>query len=60
MEKRFISPQELSQFLDLRKDTIYSWIWQRKIPYFKIGSRVKFDLKEIEAWLEDKKRKEIN
>lgn len=60
MEKRFISPQELSQFLDMKPDTIYSWIWQRKIPYFKIGSRVKFDLKEIDVWLKAKKREEIN
>ncbi len=60
MEKRFIGPHELSQFLDMKPDTIYSWIWQRKIPYFKIGSRVKFDLREIEEWLKEKKREEMN
>jgi len=60
MEKRFISPQELSQFLDMKPDTIYSWIWQRKIPYFKLGSRVKFDLREIEEWLRAKRVKEMD
>ena len=60
MEKRFVGPQELSQLLDLKVDTIYAWAWQRKIPYFKIGRLVKFDLKEIEAWLKDKRVKEIH
>jgi len=60
MEKRFVGPQELSQILDLKVDTVYSWAWQRKIPYFKMGRLVKFDLKEIEAWLKDKRVREIH
>lgn len=59
MEKRFISPLELSQYLDLRPDTVYSWIWKKKIPYCKMGRLVKFDLKEIEEWLKDKRVKEM-
>ena len=60
MEKRYIGPQELSQYLDMKPDTIYSWIWQRKIPHFKVGGRVKFDLLEIDEWLKAKKVQEIN
>jgi excisionase family DNA binding protein len=60
MEKRFISPLELSQYLDLKPDTIYSWVWQKRIPYCKIGRLVKFDLREIEEWLKDKRIKEMN
>lgn len=61
MEKRYLNPKELSEYLGLKPDTIYSWIWQRKIPYFKIGGRlVKFDLREIEEWLKEQHVKEMN
>ncbi len=60
MEKRFIGPLELAQYLDLKPDTIYSWIWQKRIPYFKMGRLVKFDLKEVELWLKEKRIKEMN
>ena len=60
MEKRYIGPQELSQFLDLKIDTIYSWVWQRKIPHFKMGRCIKFDLLEIEKWAREKHVAEIH
>jgi len=60
MEKRFIGPQELSQYLDLKLDTIYSWIWQKRIPYHKFGRLVRFDLREIEDWAKENRVKEMN
>lgn len=59
MEKRFFSPLEISEYLGLKLDTIYSWICQRKIPHWKMGRLVKFDLKEIEIWLKDKRVEEM-
>ena len=49
--KRFIGVKELSQYLDIRVNTVYSWVCLRKIPYVKIGRLVKFDLKEIDKWV---------
>ncbi len=60
MEKRFISPIELAEYTGLKPDTIYSWIWKRKIPYCKMGRLVKFDLREIDKWIEEKRVKEMN
>lgn len=59
MEKRFISPIELSEYAGLKLDTIYSWIWQKKVPYHKMGRLVRFDLREIEEWIEGKRVKEM-
>ncbi len=55
MEKRFIGVEELAAYLDISVNTVYSWAYQRKIPYHKIGRLVKFDLIKINKWLEDRK-----
>ena len=51
MEKRFIGTEEMAEYMDLSVNTIYSWVYSRKIPFFKIGRLVKFDLKEIDNWM---------
>lgn len=60
MEKRFISPFELSQYLGLKPDTIYAWIWKKKIPYHKFGRLVKFDVRKIDKWAEEHLVKEMS
>jgi len=54
MQRRFLNIKELSDFLAVRPNTIYSWVSQRKIPCKKFGRLVRFDLKEIEEWIEQK------
>jgi len=51
MEKRFLSVQEISEYLGISVFTTYSWIYKRKIPVTRMGKLVKFDLKKIETWL---------
>lgn len=60
MEKRYISPQELSEYIGIKIDTVYSWVWQRKIPHFKMGRCIKFDLQEIEKWAQARRVAEIH
>lgn len=55
MEKRFIGTEEIAEYMDLSVNTIYSWVYSRKIPFFKMGRLVKFDLKEIDNWMIDMK-----
>ena len=54
-EKRFIGIKECSEYLGIPKGTLYSWTFSRKIPYIKMGRLVKFDLKELENWIKDRK-----
>jgi excisionase family DNA binding protein len=51
MEKRYATLQELSQYLGIPKRTLYHWIAIRKIPFYKPGRGVLFDLKEIDTWM---------
>lgn len=48
MEKRFVGVKELALYLGIKEATVYAWVSCRRFPYFKVGSLVKFDLKEIE------------
>jgi len=56
MEKRFIGIKELSEYLTISKNTIYSWIALRKIPYAKLGKLLRFDLREIDAWVDGNRK----
>jgi excisionase family DNA binding protein len=51
MEKRFLSPKELSEYIGLAEQTIYHWVYEKKIPYHKIGRLIKFDIKEIDEFI---------
>lgn len=59
MDRRYLGPEELSIYLGMSVRTIYFWTAQRKIPYFKLGKRIRFDIIEIEKWLKDKSVKEL-
>ncbi|MBM3244211.1 MAG: helix-turn-helix domain-containing protein [Candidatus Omnitrophica bacterium] len=50
--KQYLSVKELSQYMGISIHTIYLWIQLKKIPYYKIGKIVRFNLREIDAWLE--------
>jgi len=54
INKRFIGPEGLAEYLDIRLNTVRSWVWQKKIPYVKMGRLVKFDLREVDEWLKDR------
>ena len=49
--KRFMNIHELSEFLGICVNTIYSWVSQDKIPFLKVGRLLRFDAGKIETWL---------
>lgn len=53
-----IDKDTLARELGVSVNTLYAWVNQRKIPYVKVGRLLKFDRKDIEAWIEDRKIKE--
>ena len=53
--ENLVGPKEIAEYLDVSINTIYSWVHMRKIPFFKMGRLVKFDLREIENWKENLK-----
>lgn len=58
MEKRLLNINELVEYTGLKKGTLYAWVCQRRIPFVKCGHLVKFDIKDIDKWIESMKVKE--
>lgn len=52
--KQWLSVVELSQYLGLKKSTVYQYVYRKQIPYKKIpGSRkLIFSKNEIDSWIE--------
>jgi len=59
IERRYIGIGELSEYTGICVNTLRYWLYLRRIPYFKVGKLIKFDRIEIDAWLNEKKVKEI-
>ena len=49
---KLLSIEEAAELLGLGKPTVYRLTSQRKIPFYKVGSRVLFDADRLTAWLE--------
>jgi excisionase family DNA binding protein len=57
-QKELLNTKETAEFLGISKNTLYEWIVQKKIPYFKVGRLVKFKREDLEGWLKKKKMEE--
>lgn len=55
MEKKYVGVKEVALYLGIKVGTVYSWIHSRKIPYFKAGRLPRFELVEIDRWMNKQK-----
>jgi excisionase family DNA binding protein len=56
-QPRLITIQEASKFLSVSVSTLYGWVWQRRIPFVKLGRAVRFDIADLEKFIEANKLK---
>ncbi len=54
--ERYVDVKAASRYTSLAVSTIYEWASQEKIPSIKIGSRVLFDLEDIDRLMASLKR----
>jgi len=50
--KKLYSIKEMAKIFKVNKDIIYRWIRRNHIPGFPVGKQIKFNLSEIEKWVE--------
>lgn len=43
---------EVAQMLRVSRQTIYNMIREGKIPHFRVGSKVRFNRKDVEAFMQ--------
>ncbi len=56
MFKRYVDIKEISEYTSLPVKTLYEWAGRGKIPSIKYGSRVLFDLHDIDSFMSSLKR----
>lgn len=56
IQKRLITIDELATLTGLSVGTLYQWKSQKKgIPFVKMGRLVKYDLRDVEKFIEEHK-----
>ncbi len=50
MEERWLSVDEITEHLGIKRDTVYKWLGERHLPGHKIGRLWKFDKREVDEW----------
>jgi len=51
MKDRWLSVDEISIYLGVKRDTVYKWIGERNMPAHKIGRLWKFKKNEVDKWV---------
>ena len=42
---------EAARYLSVSESTLYGWVWQRRIPFVKVGRAVRFDMADLERFV---------
>lgn len=56
--KTILDLKEISNYLNISESKIRKLVKERKIPFFRIGNRLRFNLQEINKWVEKNQEKE--
>ncbi|NYR27015.1 helix-turn-helix domain-containing protein, partial [Escherichia coli] len=52
MNDRWLSVDEISEYLGVKRDTVYQWITDKGMPAHKIGRLWKFKVSQVDDWVE--------
>lgn len=44
--------KEASKMLNVSRSTLYGWVWQRRIPFVKVGRALRFSSRDLEQFIE--------
>jgi len=53
---RLLTIRQASEFLSIPVSTLYGWVWQRRIPFVKIERVVRFDIGDLEQFIQTNRR----
>lgn len=51
LDHRYLTLEELKEFLGVNHQTIYNFRRQWGLPYIKIGTTVRYDREDVIAWM---------
>jgi excisionase family DNA binding protein len=51
IEDRWLSVDEIAAYLGIKRDTVYKWIDQKRMPAHRVGRLWKFKKEEVDRWV---------
>jgi len=51
MKDRWLSVDEIAAYLGIKRDTVYKWISEKKMPAHRMGRLWKFRKEEVDEWV---------
>jgi excisionase family DNA binding protein len=51
MLDRWLSVEEIAEYLGISKDTVYAWITKKNMPAHRVGRFWKFQRSEVDEWI---------
>jgi predicted DNA-binding transcriptional regulator AlpA len=61
-DSELVSVRTLSRLFDISQKTIWDWIYKSRrqptldpLPYYKLGGLVRFNLRDVRAWVDRRK-----
>lgn len=51
MRDRWLSVDDICRYLGVKRDSVYNWINDKKMPAHKVGRLWKFKKDEIDGWV---------
>ncbi len=51
MHDRWLSVDEIAEYLGVTRDTIYTWVADKGLPGHKVGRLWKFKRDEVDGWV---------
>lgn len=53
MDDRWLSVDEIAEYLGVAKDTIYTWVTSKRMPGHKVGRFWKFKKEDVDIWVRE-------
>jgi excisionase family DNA binding protein len=51
MDGRWMSVDEVAEYLGVSKDSVYAWLTSRGMPGYRVGRFWKFKRDDVDAWV---------
>ena len=51
MDDRWLSVDEMAEYLGVSKDTVYAWVSEKGMPGHRVGRFWKFKRDEVDEWV---------
>lgn len=48
--------EEVADYLQVHKDTIYKMVRQKQIPHFRVRRKIFFSMEAIDAWIHEQEQ----